>query len=174
MSALPFRRTQGRFASFEEGVAEVDEVSLDAIFELMEGLSSRMMRELHREMLQRLPFKATSQQMTIAVILNRQGGRMTVTDVANEFGVSLSAVTASANRMSLSGLLRRFRDEADRRVVWLELTPGGREAVDDFLEVRGQVRLLHFDLLSEQDRADLYRILSRLREAEELPPDRGA
>jgi DNA-binding MarR family transcriptional regulator len=152
----------------------VDEVGLDAIFELMEGLSSRMMQELHREMLQRLPLKTTLQQMIIAVILNRQGGRMTVTDVAKEFGVSLSAVTASANRMSRTGLLRRFRDEVDRRMVWLELTPSGREAVGAFLEVRDRVRLRHFDLLSEQDRSDMYRILSRLKDAKEPAPNRGA
>ena len=150
------------------------DVSLDAIFELTEGLSSRMMQELHRELLQRLPFKTTPQQMVIAVILGRQGGRMTVTDVAREFGVSLSAVTASANRMSRIGLLRRFRDLADRRVVWLELTPAGREAVGAFLEARDRVRRRYFDLLPEQDRSDLYRILSRLRDAKEPAPGHGA
>ena len=145
------------------------EVSLDAIFELTEGLSSRMMQELHRELLQRLPFKTTLQQMMIAVILGRQGGRMTVTDVAREFGVSLSAITASANRMCRIGLLRRFRDAADRRVVWLELTPPGLEAVRAFLETREMVRRRYFSLLPEQDRSDLYRILSRLKDAKDEP-----
>jgi DNA-binding MarR family transcriptional regulator len=137
-------------------------VNLDAIFELMERLSSRMMQDLHRELLQRLPLKTTQQQMAIAVILCRRAGRMTVTDVAREFGVSLSAVTASADRMSRLGILRRSRDETDRRVVWLDLTSAGRQAVDVFLEVREQVRHRYFDLLSEQDRSDLYRIMSNL------------
>jgi DNA-binding MarR family transcriptional regulator len=135
-------------------------VSLDAIFELTESLSSRMMHDLHRELLQRLPLKTTSQQMAIAIILCRRGDRMTVTDVAREFGVSLSAVTASADRMSRLGILRRSRDLADRRVVWLDLTPAGEEAVSAFLAIREQVRHRYFDLLSEQDRSDLYRIIS--------------
>ena len=142
-------------------------VSLDAIFELMESLSNRMMQDLHRELLQRLPLKTTQQQMAIAVILCRRAGRMTVTDVAREFGVSLSAVTASADRMSRLGILRRSRDEADRRVVWLDLTCAGRQAVDVFLEVREQVRHRYFDLLSEQDRSDVYRVMSKIMDAAE-------
>jgi DNA-binding MarR family transcriptional regulator len=134
--------------------------SLGAIFELTESLSSRMMQDLHRELLQRLPLKTTPQQMAVAMILGRRGGRMTVSDVAREFGVSLSAVTASADRMSRLGILRRFRDLEDRRVVWLDLTPFGKDAVGVFLEVRDQVRHRYFDLLPEQDRADLYRIIS--------------
>ncbi len=147
-------------------------VSLDAIFELTESLSSRMMQDLHRELLQRLPLKTTPQQMAIAMILCQYGGRMTVTDVAREFGVSLSAVTASADRMSRLGILRRSRDEADRRVVWLDLTPAGQEAVDVFLEVRNRVRHRYFDLLPEQDRADLYRIMSKAKAGAEQAPDR--
>jgi DNA-binding MarR family transcriptional regulator len=149
-------------------------VSLDAIFELTESLSSRMMQDLHRELLQRLPLKTTPQQMAVAIILCRRGGRMTVTDVAREFGVSLSAVTASADRMSRIGILRRSRDLADRRVVWLDLTPAGREAVGAFLEVRDRARHRYFDLLSEQDRSDLYRIMSKVKAAAEQAPDRGA
>jgi DNA-binding MarR family transcriptional regulator len=149
-------------------------VSLDAIFELTESLSGRMMQDLHRELLQRLPRKTTPQQMAIAIILCRRGGRMTVTDVAREFGVSLSAVTASADRMSRIGILRRSRDEADRRVVWLDLTPAGREAVGVFLDVRDRMRHRYFDLLSEQDRSDLFRIMSKVKAAAEPAPDGDA
>ncbi len=149
-------------------------VSLDAIFELTESLSGRMMQDLHRELLQHLPLKTTPQQMAIAIILCRYGGRMTVSDVAREFGVSLSAVTASADRMNRIDLLRRFRDEADRRVVWLDLTPAGREAVGAFLEVRDKVRHRYFDLLTEQDRSDLYRIMSKVKAAAEPAPDGDA
>lgn len=57
---------------------------------------------------------------------------MTVTDLAREMGVSLSAVTAAAKRMNNLGLLQRFRDKTDRRVVWLELTAEGAAGVDFF------------------------------------------
>ncbi len=149
-------------------------VSLDAIFELTESLSGSIMQDLHRELLQHLPLKTTLQQMAIAIILCRHGGRMTVSDVAREFGVSLSAVTASADRMNRIDLLRRFRDEADRRVVWLDLTPAGQEAVGAFLEVRDKVRHRYFDLLTEQDRSDLYRIMSKVKAAAEPAPDGDA
>lgn len=149
-------------------------VSLDAIFELMESLSDRIMQDLHRELLRHLPLKTTPQQMAIAIMLCRHGGRMTVTDVAREFGVSLSAVTASADRMSRIGLLRRFRDEDDRRVVRLDLTLAGREAVNAFLEVRDRVRRKYLELLPDQDRSDLYRIMSKVKTAAEQAPSRGA
>jgi DNA-binding MarR family transcriptional regulator len=72
--------------------------------------------------------------------------------------------------MSRLGILRRFRDLADRRVVWLDLTPAGKDAVDVFLDVRGRMRHRYFDLLSEQDRSDLHRIMSKVDAAAEQAP----
>lgn len=56
------------------------------------------------------------------------------------FGVNKSAVTAMTNRLVDKGWLRRDRDESDRRVVALSLTPQGEEWVAEM--DRGVYRLV--------------------------------
>lgn len=59
----------------------------------------------------------------------RRRGTCTSTELAAMFGVNKSAVTAMTNRLVDKGWLRRDRDESDRRVVALSLTPQGEEWV---------------------------------------------
>ncbi|AMX82674.1 MarR family transcriptional regulator [Geobacillus subterraneus] len=59
----------------------------------------------------------------------RRRGACTSTELAAMFGVNKSAVTAMTNRLVDKGWLRRDRDESDRRVVALSLTPQGEEWV---------------------------------------------
>ncbi len=145
------------------------EIDRQALFELMEQVGRRALKELHREVVPGLPRKATLQQMIIGVILMEHGGRLTVSEVAGELGVSLSAVTSGANRMGRLGLLSRFRDGSDHRVVWLELTASGQEAAAAFLQARDRMRHRLFESLSSQDLKDLSRILSKLN-----TPDRSS
>lgn len=135
---------------------------IDALFSLMEEVGQGIFRELHPCVIEALP-GATVQQMGVALMLLQRGGRISVTDLANELGVTLSAVTAGANRMIRAGLLRRYRDSRDRRVVWLELTPAGRDAVEKFREVRNGVLRRVFSALSGKDVVDLFRIMEKLR-----------
>jgi len=135
---------------------------LKDIFQLLERLTRVIVRDIHAEVSSVLPYKITPQQLGIGLLLTEQGGRLTVTDVAKELGITLSAVTAGANRMSKNGLLRRFRDDGDRRVVWMELTAAGKHAVQTYLSARDYTLEKFFGCLSDDDRADLYRIMQKL------------
>src|SRR5690606_6486620 len=53
----------------------------------------------------------------------------TSTDIAGEFGVGKSAVTAQINRLYEKELIERNRDDTDRRVVYLSVTPKGTEFI---------------------------------------------
>ena len=59
----------------------------------------------------------------------RRRGTCTSTELSTVFGVNKSAVTAMTNRLVDKGWLRRDRDQNDRRVVALSLTPQGEEWV---------------------------------------------
>ena len=50
-------------------------------------------------------------------------GRMTAGALAEESGLTTGAVTALVDRLERAGYLRRARDTADRRKVFIELTP---------------------------------------------------
>ncbi|RHW38183.1 MarR family transcriptional regulator [Neobacillus notoginsengisoli] len=57
----------------------------------------------------------------------RQSGECTSTELAEVFEVNKSAITAIITRLSDKGLVKRKRDEADRRVVYLTLTEEGMD-----------------------------------------------
>ncbi|MFO1445222.1 MarR family transcriptional regulator [Bacillus sp. Bva_UNVM-123] len=57
----------------------------------------------------------------------REAGSCTSSELAEEFEVQKSAITAIINRMWEKGLILRTRDEKDRRVVYLTLTDKGNE-----------------------------------------------
>lgn len=65
------------------------------------------------------------QQYTLRYI--NKAGSCTSTELAEYFDVKKSAITAMINRMWEKGLIKRTRDEKDRRVVYLALTDKGNE-----------------------------------------------
>ncbi|PLR99096.1 MarR family winged helix-turn-helix transcriptional regulator [Bacillus sp. T33-2] len=68
----------------------------------------------------------TSDQHYTLRYINRVGS-CTSSELAEEFEVKKSAITAIINRMWEKGLIKRTRDENDRRVVYLTLTDKGAE-----------------------------------------------
>ena len=66
-------------------------------------------------------------------------GRCTAGRLAAESGLTTGAVTALVDRMERAGYLRRVRDTADRRKVWLACEEH-RASLGEFLSVRGFLR----------------------------------
>lgn len=56
-------------------------------------------------------------------------GPLTMSELANELGISPSATTQIADRLERAGLVMRTSDGADRRVRCLKLTPAGMRAM---------------------------------------------
>lgn len=54
-------------------------------------------------------------------------GTCTSTELADAFDVKKSAITAIINRLTEKELIKRTRDEKDRRVIYLTLTDKGRK-----------------------------------------------
>lgn len=68
----------------------------------------------------------------------KQHERITPSELAEITFVNRSAITAMIDRLVKKGYVRRFRDDIDRRVVFLEITEKGREI---FTEVEKSLRL---------------------------------
>jgi DNA-binding MarR family transcriptional regulator len=58
-------------------------------------------------------------------------GRLTPGEIATETGLTSGAVTALLDRLERVGYVRRVRDAADRRRIWVELTDKARQATAD-------------------------------------------
>jgi DNA-binding MarR family transcriptional regulator len=63
----------------------------------------------------------------LSVISN--AGTCTMSDIAGEMGVSLSAVTALADRLEEYGLIERGRGSKDRRIVQVKINKTGKEVL---------------------------------------------
>ncbi|OYD06818.1 MarR family winged helix-turn-helix transcriptional regulator [Paludifilum halophilum] len=57
-------------------------------------------------------------------------GRQSLADLSEKAGMTTSSVSGIVDRLEHSELVQRQRDDKDRRVVWIDLTPKGRELVD--------------------------------------------
>lgn len=106
------------------------------------------------------PTLSGSQRIVLRALIN--DGPCPVSEVANHLGVTLSAATGLVDRLVKSKLATRDRDQVDRRVVWVKITPEGEEAVRAAeARRRAAIRKLVRDL-PERDLAQLSDILERL------------
>lgn len=106
------------------------------------------------------PMLSGSQRIVLRALLNN--GPYQVSEVANQLGVTLSAATGLVDRLVKARLVTRERDQADRRVVWVKITPEGEQAVQ---AAEGRRRAAFRDMvqnLPEEDLAQLCDILERL------------
>ncbi|HEU0335029.1 MAG TPA: MarR family winged helix-turn-helix transcriptional regulator, partial [Gaiellaceae bacterium] len=65
----------------------------------------------------------------------RGGGRPAQNELALAMGIEGPTLTRHLDGLEASGLVRRARDDRDRRVVRVELTPAGEELHTALLEV---------------------------------------
>jgi len=120
-----------------------------------------LVRRLHAELAQNLVTGVTASQFVIMKKINERG-RMTVSEVAGDLFVSLSAVTAQVDRLCRAGLVERHRDESDRRVVWLALTPAGKEVYEACEASRLKVIGRYLGQLEQRDLEKLLDIYTKL------------
>jgi DNA-binding MarR family transcriptional regulator len=95
-------------------------------------------------------------------MLHGAGGRLTARDLGRECHMLASTITGVIDRLESAGLVRRERDQRDRRVVWISLTDAGRELVDRLPTFSGQMGQLLCELPAkelEQMRESLRRVL---------------
>lgn len=88
------------------------------------------------------------------------------TDLAQTFGVTLSAVTATVNRMARDGLVQRTEDEMNRRHVVLTVTAKGRQVMDQTEALRQRVVRETFGKLTSDELAVFVKLLHKIVDTE--------
>ncbi|WP_028055989.1 MarR family winged helix-turn-helix transcriptional regulator [Sphingobium bisphenolivorans] len=74
----------------------------------------------------------TNRQMALMLTVYISGGPHTVRGLAEALNVSKPVITRALNKLSALGYLRRERDSADRRNIFITRTPKGAEFLDAF------------------------------------------
>jgi len=81
--------------------------------------------------------------------------------LAQMLGVTLSAVTALINRLHRMGLVRRERQEKDRRQVWIYITPKGLQVLENVEERRNLLLAVYLSHVPEDERQQLLELLQK-------------
>jgi len=136
---------------------------LDESLYRIDEMMQHLLRYLHRKIWQHVSVEMTGGQFALCKLVKRNGP-MSVSELAEALGVSLSAVTVTADRLCRSGIMERRRDLNDRRVVWLALTEQGDKVVAAILEVWHRTVRGYFARLPEGDVEKLVSICERLLE----------
>ena len=89
-------------------------------------------------------------------------GTCTPSDIAQQFGITLGAVTGFVDRLYKLGLITRTRSEEDRRVVIIQLSPKGIEPLTAFEEERKTKFARIFQRLDLFQAAELNKALEHL------------
>lgn len=74
----------------------------------------------------------TNRQMALMLVVYLTPGPHTVRGLANVLGVSKPVITRALNTLGSLGYLRRVRDEADRRNVFVAKTKTGQDFLESF------------------------------------------
>lgn len=91
--------------------------------------------------------------------------RRTPGQLSRGLRLSSGAMTNRLDRMEEAGLVRRLPDPTDRRGVLVEPTERGHAVWDRAVGVQAQREALLASVLSEEERAELHRLLRRLMRA---------
>jgi MarR family transcriptional regulator, organic hydroperoxide resistance regulator len=102
----------------------------------------------------------TDTQYTVLRSLRK--GPCNTSHLAQVLGVTLSAVTALINRLYKMGLVTRERQAADRRQVWIGITPKGMQVLQIVEDKRHLLLALYLSRFSEAERLQLLALLQQL------------
>lgn len=110
-------------------------------------------------------FDTTLPRFDLMAQLSRAAGGMTMGELSRRLMVSNGNVTGLIDRLVAERLVERRTDEADRRAQRVRLTAAGRRAFDAMTPVHQAWVAEALTPLDPADKADLLRLLSKLKSA---------
>ena len=117
---------------------------------------------IEKQALQASPFNDLSiTEMHVIEAIGERRSR-TMTDVADQIGVTVGTLTTSMNRLVKKEYVNRNRSETDRRFVEIELTRKGRLAFKVHQAFHEEMIKYMIEELSNEDHEVLIKSLNRL------------
>lgn len=120
------------------------------MFENMEKIAFDIHKILSDKMLQGIELSLSQSHIFLLRYIKCKG-RCMISDIANHLGITLSAVTSLSDKLCTAGLVTRLRGENDRRVVYLEITEGGKNILNSVDENWNRVFEKAFSNLSSEE-----------------------
>lgn len=108
-----------------------------------------------------LPLGVTHTQMMVIFNLDHHG-RMNISELSERMEMPKSNISAICSRLEESGLVTRIRDQADARIVYIELTPNAKDLTRRAKTIVDREHDRLAERLSEQERNKVLEGLSLL------------
>ena len=151
--------TQDRGAAAGPDSAGPDSAGDESLAEAFWDVARRL-REMSQETL--APWEITPAHLRALRTLKRRG-TMRLSELSEHLHIAPRSTTEVVDALESRGLVRRRADPGDRRATLVEVTEPGVALLDAIREARGTEAERVFSRLSPADRADLARILGKLR-----------
>jgi DNA-binding MarR family transcriptional regulator len=151
--AIPVTRDHGQTASRD---ASGDESLTDAFWSV-----ARQMRETSQETL--APWDITPAQFRALRVLRRHGV-MRLSELSDRLHIAARSTTEVIDALESRHLVGRRHDPDDRRAILVDLTEHAASVLEAIRAAQGSEAERVFDRLTPADRADLTRILGKLRQ----------
>lgn len=139
-------------------VPDADLDALRASFDLIRA-STRLVQRLESEVHREAGWSMAGFRVMFCVWV---GGELEPRDIARLSGLSRAAVSSVLNTLERDGLIERFRESDDRRLVTVRLTQDGARRLVDAYRRQNQVEQDFFGPLVAGDRRRLARDLAAL------------
>jgi DNA-binding MarR family transcriptional regulator len=98
----------------------------------------------------------------VALRTVRDGGRLNMSELTDELGITRGAVTGLVDRLEEGGFLVRKPSPMDRRLIFLELTATGKKTLDDVREAWDEEASRWLERVPEPTREELIKALVAL------------
>jgi DNA-binding MarR family transcriptional regulator len=152
--------TPERDEAAQPALQPADPASDESLSEAL-GAVARQLRERSAETL--APWDITPAHLRALRMLNRHG-TMRLSTISDRLQIAPRTATEVVDALQARGLVRRLADPGDRRATLVEVTEHGAGVLAEIRATRGPEAGRVFARLSPADRAELARILGKLRD----------
>lgn len=132
----------------------IDNQLLDAIFSLTRKLKGELSTEENTRQL-------TLNQAQVVMFI-KENNKVKMTDISEQFTITLPSVTSLINSLSKKGLVVRSSDENDRRTVFVSLTKKSHDSIQKIIDQKTRKISQLVENLTEGEKKQLFHIVSKM------------
>lgn len=121
----------------------------------------QLSKELKLHMESELAPTLTEGQLNVLEYL-LQHDRIKPSDLIHYLATTPAAVTTILDRMEKNGLVERERNDSDRRIVWIHVTPKGKHEARRGLDIRNRFIHSHLNQISAHNQQLLVYLLGKV------------
>ncbi len=99
-----------------------------------------------------------------ALLLLNESGNMTIGELSNKMYLACSTITDLMDRMEKNNLVKRVKDEKDRRLVRIQLLENGQRVIEAALAKRQEYLSEVLKNFSDQEIVQLEKLLAKLQQ----------